>query len=119
MRTALYSRLNPHTELSPHQGWADLSNHILRAHYALRVPTDEAGQHTQCALVVEDEPRFHAEGEILVFDDSKVHKAYNHTARDRVVLIIDFARPEGVPKGRAVGGHTEHLDQLLEKFGLK
>ena len=68
---------------------------------------------------MEDEPRCHAEGEILVFDDSKVHMAYNRSARDRVVLIIDFARPEGVPRGRAVGGHTEHLDVLLEKFGLK
>jgi len=31
-------------------------------------------------------------------------------------LIIDLARPDGMPKGRAHGGRTPELDNLIEYF---
>jgi len=51
-----------------------------------------------------------------VFDDSKLHHAYNCGKEDRYVLIVDFVRPEGVPKGTVGGGHTSELDELLERI---
>ena len=37
IRTALFSRLIPGTELSAHTGWEDLANHVLRCHLCLSV----------------------------------------------------------------------------------
>ncbi len=51
-----------------------------------------------------------------MFDDSKQHKAYNETDATRVVLIVDLARPADLPKGRASGGRTPELDNLIEFF---
>ena len=58
----------------------------------------------------------HAEGSFTVFDDSKLHKAYNETETKRLVLIIDMARPEGMAKGRAVGQMTAELNNIIEYF---
>jgi aspartyl/asparaginyl beta-hydroxylase (cupin superfamily) len=112
VRTALLSKLGPGTVLGAHRGWADLSNHILRTHLGLIVPGDGA----QCGTWVQGEVRHHAEREIIVFDDSLLHKAFNETEEERVVLIVDVARPPGVPKGRAKGGHTKELDGLISLF---
>lgn len=60
--------------------------------------------------------RRHAEGEIIVFDDSKLHKAFNHATRDRLVLIVDILRPPGVPLGTAEGAHTPELDAFIDAF---
>ena len=60
--------------------------------------------------------RHHAERGVIVFDDSKLHNAFNDTDEERVVLIVDIMRPPGVPKGRAKGGHTKELDGLIDLF---
>lgn len=52
----------------------------------------------------------------MVFDDSKLHKAYNETDENRLVLLIDLARPEHMAKGRAVGGRTPELNNIIEYF---
>ena len=63
------------------------------------------------------ELRLHAEDQLLVFDDSKLHAAFNAApSGQRVVLILDFLRPPGVPPGRAVGGHTLELDKFINIF---
>ena len=36
-------------------------------------------------------------GQILVFDDSKLHLAFNKSDEERLVLIIDMARPDELP----------------------
>lgn len=115
LRTALLSRLGPKTALASHQGWAQLSNHVLRCHIGVDVPGGAAGRLS--GVVVDDEIRHHAEGEMLVFDDSKVHSAFNHhPTRSRTVLIIDIARPPQVPPGCATGGTTEELEAFLTHF---
>ena len=70
LRTALFSKLGPGTVLGAHRGWADLSNHILRCHLGLVVP----GDGTQCGTWVQGEVRHHKNAEIIVFDDSLLHK---------------------------------------------
>lgn len=113
LRTALLSKLGPHTKLSAHTGWEDLANFVLRVHLTLKTP----GAARVCGMWVEGEVRHHVEQELIVFDDSKVHKAFNlHPSEARVVLILDLLRPEGQPKGVAVGGHTPELDSFIDLF---
>ena len=70
-----------------------------------------------CGTWVEGEVRCHREKEFVVFDDSKVHKAFNlHKTEARVVLILDLVRPGYVEEGVAVGGHTEELDKFISAF---
>ncbi|CAM9599968.1 unnamed protein product, partial [Heterosigma akashiwo] len=88
LRTALFSRLGPGTRLSTHTGWEDLANHVLRAHLGLRVPPGG-----RCGLWVEGKVELHEARQINVFDDSKRHKAFNDSAEERLVLIVDLARP--------------------------
>ncbi|CAM9691963.1 unnamed protein product, partial [Phaeothamnion confervicola] len=113
LRTALLSRLGTGTRLSAHRGWADLANHVLRCHIPI-VPSGDVG----CGLWVEGARRRHRVGEVLVFDDSRLHRAFNESAvgGDRVVLIVDLVRPPSVPLGTAKGGHTAELDGLIDAF---
>jgi hypothetical protein len=67
----------------------------------------------------------HVVGDIIVFDDSKIHKAFNVPIDpsdgeppliDRIVLIVDIVRPADLPLGGATGKHTQELDQLISLF---
>mmetsp|Transcript_38967 Transcript_38967/g.39661 ORF Transcript_38967/g.39661 Transcript_38967/m.39661 type:complete len:279 (+) Transcript_38967:107-943(+) len=111
LRTALFSRLGPDTLVSSHRGWADLANHVLRCHCCLHVPPGD-----KCGLIVDEEEHIHKEGEIVVFDDSKYHRAYNKTHEERMVLIVDILRPPDVLPGCAKGGHTSELDKFIDLF---
>lgn len=117
IRTALFSKLGPGTTLTAHRGWADLSNHILRCHLGLTVPTFANGKPC-CSMVVGGEHGPHGERELLVFDDSKLHFAFNkHPEQTRVILIVDLYRPDHLPRGRAKGGHSDELDEFIDTFG--
>jgi aspartyl/asparaginyl beta-hydroxylase (cupin superfamily) len=112
IRTALFSRLDAHTELKSHTGWSDLANYVLRVHVCLSIPALET-----CGLWVNGEIKYHAPGEVIVFDDSKSHMAFNNSDTERIVLIFDILRPLDVPLGTCIGGHTAELDGLMKKFG--
>ena len=112
LRTALFSRLGPGTKLSSHTGWADLANYVLRCHVCVDVPDE-----LSCGLNVDEDIEYHKQGEILVFDDSKRHKAFNNsTDKARIVLIVDLLRPSSIPLGTAKGGHTQELDDFVSRF---
>jgi len=115
LRTALFSRLGPSMVLTPHTGWAALSNHVLRCHLGLKVPSPSEA----CGICVDDSVAFHATGDLLVFDDSKLHTAFNrHPTEDRIVLLFDIVRPKGVAPGTAVGGTTAELVEFQRAFDL-
>lgn len=80
----LFSRLSPGAHIPPHTG---VLNTRLICHLPLIVP---AG----CGFRVGGELREWREGELLVFDDTVEHEAWNHADSDRVVLIFDVWRPE-------------------------
>lgn len=110
LRTALFSRLAPDTVLEAHTGWADLANHVLRLHIPLVVPAF-------CGAWVDGCVETHASGRPLLFDDSKIHRAFNyHPTQDRIVLIVDLERPANLPKGYATGGHSEELDHFISQM---
>lgn len=112
LRTALFSKLGPGTKLSSHTGWADLANYVLRCHLCLDIPRDGTS-----GLLVDGEIQYHKQGQIIVFDDSKPHRAFNMSQSfDRVVLIFDILRPEGMPIGTATGEHTPELENFVARF---
>ena len=108
LRTALFSRLDPETTLEAHTGWEDLANHVYRLHLPLVVPSGGL-----CGTWVDGAVETHEEGRPLCFDDSKIHRAFNYSTEDRIVLILDIARPPSLPLGTASGGHTEELDDFI------
>jgi len=116
LRTALFSRLEPRTTLGAHTGWADLANHVLRVHIPLQVPSGKCNDGL-CGTWVDGCVETHVNGRIICFDDSKTHRAFNYTEEERIVLIVDVARPEeGFPLGTATGSHTNELDSFIKQF---
>ena len=82
---ALFSRLTPGTRIPPHNG---LLNTRLICHLPIIVPKDCG------ALRVGNEQRSWVEGEMLIFDDSIEHEAWNTSKEERVILLFEVWRPE-------------------------
>ena len=143
LRTALFSRLDPRAKLGAHTGWSDLANHVLRVHIPLIVPggkcarrnhsrgkdsnnnnyiDDDDGEDNYnnglCGTWVDGYVETHDEGRVVCFDDSKVHRAFNYSDEERIVLIIDLARPDGLPMGTATGGHSDELEAFINEIGV-
>ena len=81
---ALFSRLTPGTHIAPHHG---MLNTRLICHLPLIVPES-------CVLRVGAETRSWREGELLIFDDSFEHEAWNRGASDRIILLFEIWRPD-------------------------
>jgi aspartyl/asparaginyl beta-hydroxylase (cupin superfamily) len=81
---ALFSLLKPGAHIRPHHG---SFNFRLICHLPLIVPPD-------CALRVGNQQRPWREGELLIFDDSMEHEAWNRSDRQRVILLFEIWRPE-------------------------
>jgi aspartate beta-hydroxylase len=79
----LFSVFTPGTHLLPHRG---VTNTRVVGHLPLIVPPD-------CALRVGDEDHAWQEGQVVVFDDTYEHEAWNRSDRIRVVLIFDLWNP--------------------------
>lgn len=109
LRTALFSRLDPESVLEAHTGWEDLANHVYRLHIPLT--TSPQGL---CGTWVDGCVETHYTGSPLIFDDSKTHRAFNYSSKERIVLILDLVRPSHLPEGTAVGGHTDELDEFIQ-----
>ncbi len=82
---ALFSKLRPQTRIPPYNG---MVNTRLICHLPLIVP-EHCG-----AIKVGNEQRPWVEGEMLIFDDSMLHEAWNEGDSERVVLLFDIWRPE-------------------------
>ena len=79
----LFSVFTPGTHLLPHRG---VTNTRLVSHLPLIVPRD-------CALNVGGEIHRWKESEVVVFDDTYEHEAWNRSDQIRVVLIFDIWNP--------------------------
>jgi hypothetical protein len=80
-----FSRMSPGTHIAAHHGPTNLR---LRCHLGIEVPAGD------CAIRVDTETRIWREGECMVFDDYFEHEAWNHTAQQRSVLIVDLWHPD-------------------------
>jgi aspartyl/asparaginyl beta-hydroxylase (cupin superfamily) len=81
---ALFSILAPHTHIPPHNG---MLNTRLICHLPLIVPNG-------CRLRVGAETRDVRAGEVLLFDDSIEHEAWNDSDAPRAILLFEVWRPE-------------------------
>ena len=122
VRTAAFSILVPGAHILPHSGYVGYSDRVLRCHLGLQIPkgagvgsefkptswseADALKPREGCFLRAGDEKWGWDDGELLVFDDTHVHEAWNFTQEERVILLLDFTRPpEFMPP-------TEMLDRL-------
>jgi aspartyl/asparaginyl beta-hydroxylase (cupin superfamily) len=97
----LFSRLSPGARIPPHSG---VLNTRLICHLPLVVPPG-------CGFRVGGETREWKEGELLVFDDTVEHEAWNDGDSDRIILIFDVWRPElSGDERRAVTALFEAVD---------
>jgi aspartyl/asparaginyl beta-hydroxylase (cupin superfamily) len=102
--TVLFSLLRPGAHILPHHGFM---NTRLICHLPLIVPPG-------CALRVGNDTRPWREGEIVIFDDTIEHEAWNPTQELRVVLIFDVWRPELSDKERAL---VAVMLKAIDQFG--
>jgi aspartyl/asparaginyl beta-hydroxylase (cupin superfamily) len=113
IETILFSKLKPNTIIDPHQGWEELSNRILRCHLCLTI-ADKGINY----ISVSNLKKYHKKGELIIFDDSKLHYSINKSNEDRIVLIIDIKRPNHIEKGKSKIKKTPQLIKLINKYLL-
>ncbi len=101
---ALWSLLKPGTHIAPHHG---LLNTRLICHLPLIVSEDGA-------LRVGAETRAWRPGELLIFDDSVEHEAWNRGSRTRVVLLFEIWRPEIGAEERTA---LTRLFEAIDRYG--
>jgi len=111
IRTALFSKMGSQTVIDPHTGWGELSNYVLRCHIPIYIPKENT-----CGLTVSNILKYHSSKEIMCFDDSKIHSAFNFSNSERIVLIIDLLRPNGIEMGDSSFGKTQELNNFMEIF---
>jgi len=80
---AAFSKLSASTSLTPH---SHENPDSLILHMALEIPP-------RCGLRIDGEMhRWGRPGEQVIFDDNKLHSAWNLSQQDRIVLYVDFER---------------------------
>lgn len=82
--TPMFSRLSPGKRIPPHTG-------MINVRYICHLPLIIPGAG---ALRVGHTTKSWTEGEVMAFDDSVEHEAWNDADKDRLVLIFDVWRPE-------------------------
>lgn len=102
---ALFSRLKPEAHIPPHTG---LMNTRIICHLPLIAPEG-------CVLRVGNQERTWRIGEMLIFDDSIEHEAYNQSRSDRIILLFDIWRPELSEDERAF---ISILFESIEDYGV-
>lgn len=85
VNAALFALLPPGGRLAPHR---DPFAGSIRYHLGLLTPNSD-----RCRIDVDAETRSWRDGEVLVFDETYVHRAFNETDQTRVILFCDVARP--------------------------
>ena len=108
IKLVTFSKLKSGVKLNPHHGWAFHSNYVIRNHYGITVPPNK------CAIIVEDDTRYHQRHKWLSFDDSKEHSAYNMSDSDRIVLIIDMERPDYIKLGISESEDSDELRDFIK-----
>ena len=102
---AFFSALRPHTRIPPHHG---ATNCRLTVHLPLVVPPG-------CGFRVGNQVRAWTPGELLLFDDTMEHTAWNGSDHLRVVLIFDIWHPMLGDAERALVKQT--LEGVMAWYG--
>jgi hypothetical protein len=103
---AVFSMLEPHSEVNPHSDHDDniivknstfidriKKTSVVKYHYSLDIPPGN-----NCALKVLDEERILKDRDLNPFDETSIHSAYNRSDFRRGVLIVSYLRHEIYPE---------------------
>ncbi|PKM09670.1 MAG: lipid A hydroxylase LpxO [Gammaproteobacteria bacterium HGW-Gammaproteobacteria-5] len=85
VKAAMFTLLPPGSQLRPHR---DPYAGSVRYHLGLITPNDP-----HCFIEVDGEPYAWHDGEDVMFDETFVHRAFNHTDKTRIILFCDVERP--------------------------
>ena len=102
---AFFSALKPGTHIPPHHG---ATNTRLTVHLPLIIPPD-------CALRVGGETHVWKPGELVLFDDTIQHEAWNFSDQLRVVLIFDIWHPMLTGLEKRLVAHT--VEGIMAYYG--
>jgi beta-hydroxylase len=94
LKTAMFSIHAPGVHIPRHKG---ATKGMITCHLALIVPK----QGEKCRMQVAEQMCHWQEGRTLVFDDTYHHEVWNDSDEDRVILLVQFARPLLLP-GRII-----------------
>jgi aspartyl/asparaginyl beta-hydroxylase (cupin superfamily) len=99
---AVFSILEPRSEIDPHSDYDDMlvmkesqilypgvETSVVKYHYSLDIPEDG-----ECALIVGNEKRILKNRDLNPFDETTTHWAYNKSSKRRGVLIVSYLRQE-------------------------
>ena len=82
---AFFAKMDPHSDIKPH---SDMCNFVLTCHLGVDVPEG------QCDLTVGDATVPWANGKVMLFDTSILHKAENRAPVSRYILMLRVYHPE-------------------------
>ena len=102
---AFFSALKPGTHIPPHNG---ATNTRLTVHLPLIIPPD-------CGLRVGGETHVWKPGELVLFDDTIQHEAWNFSDQLRVVLIFDIWHPMLTDLEKRLVAHT--VEGIMAFYG--
>lgn len=85
IQTAGFSLLGAGAEIQWHMGQA---GDVWRLHLGLNCPEGD------CALQVRDDVKQWRDGEFLMFNDQDMHRAWNRTDKDRLILLVDVVKAQ-------------------------
>lgn len=102
---AFFSALRPRTRIPPHNG---ATNCRLTVHLPLLIPPD-------CGIRVGNHTRQWQPGQLLAFDDTMEHAAWNDSDQLRVVMIFDVWHPMLSDTERALV--RESLEGIMAFYG--
>lgn len=86
LKFAALSRLHPHSELKPHR---HENPHSFIAHMGLVIPSSG-----DCGLKVGNKVHhWKNTGDLILFDDTYLHSAWNRSDEERIVLYLDLLKP--------------------------
>ncbi len=74
------------------------TNGIYRCHFGIEIP----GGLPEVGFKVKEELRNWKEGEWLFFMDAYVHEAFNHSQKERIIMVVDYLRPEFKSRKRKI-----------------
>jgi beta-hydroxylase len=94
INAAMFTLLPPRSRLGAHR---DPFGGSLRYHLGLMTPNSD-----DCRIYVDGEPHAWRDGEVLMFDETYVHRVENDTDAYRVILFCDVTRPLHTPVLRGI-----------------
>ncbi|HTB31933.1 MAG TPA: aspartyl/asparaginyl beta-hydroxylase domain-containing protein [Bacteroidia bacterium] len=107
------SQLSPHSTLAEHTGD---TNAMLRCHLGVEIP----GRLPDCGLIVNGDKKNWEEGKWIIFNDAYQHGAWNNTDKRRIVIIMDFIKPEFIGQKNLACAFilTRHVSYIYHKVKL-